>query len=241
MSRPDARNGEPGLFRRAAAEGFRRILPMSLYVLPMGLAFGAAAIGKGLPAALALLMSALVFAGSSQFAALDLWSAPLALIPLLLTTFAVNARHLLLGASLAPWLRRLPPGRRFGVVTLLTDPNWALLTRAQEDGERDPDRLAGLLLGSGLGLWTVWLVGTALGVLIGADLGDLSRFGLDLLVVTFFTAVLMSLWRGAREDLAPWLTAGTVALVGSWLLPSGWHVLAGAFAGGLVGALRHGR
>ena len=127
------------------------------------------------------------------------------------------------------------------MVTLLTDPNWALLTRAQEDGERAPDRLAGLLLGSGLGLWTVWLVGTALGVLIGADLGDLSRFGLDLLVVTFFTAVLMSLWRGAREDLAPWLTAGTVALVGSWLLPLGWHVLAGAFAGGLVGALRHGR
>src|SRR3954449_10035271 len=87
-----------------AMDGFRRILPLALYVVPMGLAFGAAALQHDLPGSLALLMSALVFAGSAQFAALDLWSASPALVPLLLTTFAVNTRHLLLGASLAAWL-----------------------------------------------------------------------------------------------------------------------------------------
>lgn len=226
----------------AARDGFRRILPVTLYVVPMGIAFGAAAIGKGISAPFALLMSALVFAGSSQFAALDLWSAPLALLPLLLTTFAVNARHLLLGASLAPWLNHLPVTQRYGSVLLLTDPNWALVTKVQdEEHERSSGRLAGLLVGAGFGLWITWLLGTGIGVALGADLGDLSRFGLDLLVVTFFSAVLVSLWRGPSHDVPPWLAAAAVALVGSWLLPPGWHVLAGALAGGLVGLLRHGR
>ena len=224
-------------------EGFRRMLPVTLYVVPMGLAFGAAALQQDLPGPLAILMSAVVFAGSSQFAALDLWSASPALVPLLLTTFAVNARHVLLGASLAPWLNKLPLSRRYGTVTLLSDPNWALVTQIQDEagGSTDPSRLANLLLGAGLALWSTWLLGTALGVTLGSDLGDLSRFGLDLLVVTFFVAVLAGLWRSVREDLLPWLAAAAVALAGSWLLPGGWHVLAGALAGGLVGVLRHGR
>ena len=88
-----------------------------------------------------------------------------------------------------------------------------------------------------------WLIGTAAGVALGGDLGDLSRFGLDLLALVFFTAVLSGLWRSVKEDLLPWLAAAAVAVavVGSWLLPGGWHVLAGALAGGLVGVLRHGR
>lgn len=238
---PDPRERGRSLSWRAVPEGFRRILPVTLYVVPMGLAFGAAAVGKGLSATLALLMSALVFAGSSQFAALDLWSAPLALVPLLLTTFAVNARHLLLGAVLAPWLNRLDRPARFGAAAFLSDANWAFLTKVQEEGERHPGRLAGLLVGTGLGLWSTWLLGTGLGAALGVDPGDLSRFGLDLLVVTFFTAVVAGLWRSAREDLAPWLAAAAVAVAGSWLLPPGWHVLAGAFAGAAVGMLRHGR
>lgn len=241
---PPDDDGGPGSSTWAElAEGFRRILPVTLYVIPMGLAFGAAAVQQDLPAALALLMSAIVFAGASQFAGLDLWAASPALIPLLLMTFAVNARHLLLGASLAPWLNKLPALRRYGTVALLSDPNWALVTQVQDqaDGGAAPSRLANLLLGSGIALWVTWLIGTAIGIALGGDLGDLSRFGLDLLALTFFTAVLTGLWRSVREDLLPWLAAAAMAVVGSWLLPGGWHVLAAALAGGLVGVLRHGR
>ena len=65
----------------------------------------------------------------------------------------------------------------------------------------------------------------------------------DLIVAaeSAFAAVLAGLWRSVREDLLPWLAAAAVALASSWLLPSGWHVLTGALAGGLVGVLRHGR
>jgi 4-azaleucine resistance transporter AzlC len=224
-------------------EGFRRILPVTLYVVPMGLAFGAAAVAKGLPALIALVMSAFVFAGSSQFAALDLWSAGgLAVVPILAVTFAVNARHILLGASLAPWLNRLPLGRRLATAALLSDANWALAMEAAGPTKgAKPGRIGDLLVGSGAALWITWAIGTILGVALGADPAFLSELGLDLLVVTFFAAVLASLWRSVREDLLPWLAAAVVSVAAAWLLPPGWYVMAGALAGGLVGALRHGR
>src|SRR5260221_7487151 len=168
-------------------DGFRRILPATIYVVPFGIAFGTAAIGKGISAPLTLLMSGAVFAGASQFAALDFWSTPLAFMPLLLTIFAVNARHIVLGAALAPWLAPLTPYRKYGVIALLSDANWALATKAHEQGERD----VGLLVGSGLGLWVTWMLGTLVGALAGHDLGDLSRFGLDVVALAFFASVLI--------------------------------------------------
>lgn len=87
---------------RGIVAGAREIAPVAIFVIPFGIAFGAAAIEKGLSAALAVLMSAFVFAGASQFAALDLWSSPMPYLMLALTVFAVNARHILLGAALPP-------------------------------------------------------------------------------------------------------------------------------------------
>lgn len=82
--------------------GFKRMAPLSLFVVAFGLAFGVAAIQHGLSSWETLLMSSLVFAGTAQFAALELWGPTIPLTALIATTFAINARHLLMGASLLP-------------------------------------------------------------------------------------------------------------------------------------------
>jgi len=216
--------------------GMREMLPLACFALPFGLAFGAAATERGLAPELATLMSLLVFAGASQFAALELWVEPLPLGALALVVLAVNARHLLLGAALAPWLLPLPPGQRHLVLAFLSDANWAHSRSAFERGARD----AGLLLGGGLVMWAFWVAGTAAGGLLGSGLGDLRRFGLDLMMPAFFATMLVGQWRG-RADLPPWVVAGAVALAGVWLLPPGWHVIAGGLAGGLAGLLLEAR
>ena len=90
----------------------RKIAPLMLAMVPYGMAFGVAALQNGLDPLSILLLSGLVFAGSSQFAALDLWTEPLALLPIWLTTLAINARHLLYGAALYPWLRSITKAHR---------------------------------------------------------------------------------------------------------------------------------
>lgn len=57
------------------------------------------------------MMSSLVFAGSSQLVALDMWRVPLPVLPIIFTTLVVNLRYLLMGAALDPWFSRLLPGK----------------------------------------------------------------------------------------------------------------------------------
>ncbi|MEH0071456.1 AzlC family ABC transporter permease [Pannonibacter sp. Pt2-lr] len=69
---------------------------------------------KGLTLAETLLINAFVFAGASQFVAMELYRDPVTPAVLLAMTgiaAAVNLRMLLLGASLRPWLGASPPGR----------------------------------------------------------------------------------------------------------------------------------
>lgn len=58
--------------------GMRAIFPLVVAVLPIGLVFGAVAATKGLSPLETTLMSALVFAGGSQFVAMDIWTHPAA-------------------------------------------------------------------------------------------------------------------------------------------------------------------
>ncbi|NMV27594.1 AzlC family ABC transporter permease, partial [Vibrio parahaemolyticus] len=74
--------------------GFTQLFPLSMFVVIFGLAFGVAAVQTGLDVFPTMLMSTLVFAGASQFATLEMWGAEVPLIPVLITVFAINARHL---------------------------------------------------------------------------------------------------------------------------------------------------
>lgn len=222
------------LTRAGVVSGLWRLGPFALFVVPFGMAFGVAAVERGLSTAQTLLMSALVFAGAAQFAALELWAAPLPYLSLALVVFAVNARHLVMGAALAPWINRLPPAPRLAALGVMSDANFAASHAAFEAGGRD----AGVLLGGGLALWLAWMVGTTVGLGAGASLGDLDRFGVDVVMVVFLAAVVTGGVRSHRS-VPPLAVAGAVAVLTLELLPTGWNVIAGAVAGGLVGALRH--
>ena len=88
-------------------------------------------------------------------------------------------------------------------------------------------------------MWIIWIMGTTIGALAGSLLGDLSRFGFDAVMVAYFAAVIVGQWKG-RADVFPWIAAAPVAVAGTYVLPPGWHIIAGALAGGMVGVWRHG-
>ena len=108
--------------------GARRAIPVAISAFTVGLVFGILARQAKLSIVQALLMSSLVFAGASQFVALSLWTVvPLPVITIILTTFVVNMRHLLMGAALRPWFSRLSPSKVYTSVFFMVDESWALL------------------------------------------------------------------------------------------------------------------
>jgi len=129
-----------------------------------GIAFGLAAVQAGLESWQAALMSVVtVFAGAAQFAVLGLWGQEVSLIPLIAIVLAINSRHILMGAALFPMLRRLPPGRRYGILLVLTDANWARSFQQYQAGTQNLEAV----LGGGLALWMAWVAGTVFGTYFG--------------------------------------------------------------------------
>lgn len=221
-----------GLGLRQVVAGFRRMLPLSLFVIVFGLAFGVAALQQGLSGLETLAMSGLVFAGAAQFATLELWGDTIPLIPLVAITLAINARHLLMGAAFYPHLRDLPTGPRYASLVLLSDANWAMAMAGGNTATR-----LGVLVGGGFALWLTWMIGTALGVVFGSGIGAPERFGLDVIMGCFLLAMLV----GGKRDpwvLLPWSAAALAAIVAMAWLPPHAHVIVGALSGGLVGLLR---
>ncbi|MBE7375093.1 AzlC family ABC transporter permease [Pseudomonas lopnurensis] len=218
--------------RQTVWVGFRRLAPISLFVTLFGAAFGLAAVQAGLEDSVIMAMSALVFAGASQFAALELWGTHVPVVTLAVTVFAINARHLLMGATLYPWLRHLPPAKRYGVMLVASDANWAMSMQAFGRGQPG----MGLLLGGGLALWSFWLLGTWLGIFFGGTLHDPRSLGLDMVMGCFLLAMVVGGEKNLRLLLI-WIVAACASLLAWRYLPENSHVVVGALAGGVAGTL----
>lgn len=213
--------------------GMRRMACVALFGVPFGIAFGAAAVEAGLSLAEIVAMSAIVYAGAAQFAMLQLWHQPLPLLSIAFVVLAVNARHLIFGAALAPLLNALPMRRRLLSAFVLSDANFADMQSARQSGSKD----LGILVGGGFIMWLSWNATTALGAFIGGSEKDMSRFGIDVAMAAFFVTVVATPARRV-SNLLPMGVAALVSVVTLSLLPHGWNVIAGALAGGIAGVIR---
>ena len=212
--------------------GFKQMAPIAVFVAAFGAAFGLAAAQAGLSDSIIVAMSTLVFAGASQFAALELWGGHIPLFTVMVTVFAINARHLLMGATLYPWLRTLPPAKRYGVMLVASDANWAMSMQAFARGKPG----LGLLFGGGLALWFFWVVGTWIGIYFGNVIHDPRGLGLDMIMGCFLLAMVVGDEKNLRR-LFIWAVAALSSLLAYWYLPENSHVIVGALAGGIVGTI----
>lgn len=226
-------NVDPDIYSLSYSQvwsGFKSLLPISSFVVIFGAAFGLAATQTGLDNSSIMLMSSFVFAGASQFATLELWGVQISLIPLIVTVFFINARHLLMGASLYPWLRHLPPIKRYSILLVISDANWALSLQAFNRGESG----MGLLFGGGLALWLAWVLGTGLGFYFGNVIHHPALLGLDMVMACFLLAMVVGGQKNLRI-LIIWTIAACSSLLAYWYLPENSHVVVGALFGGIVG------
>lgn len=213
------------------AEGARLALPALPVLGVFAAAFGVVAAQNDLTLLEAVLMSALMFAGASQFVAADIWSDPMTLAgiaTLTIVTATVNLRFVLISASLRPWLGGAPARQTYPALSLITEPGWLMSTRYRSSGGGN----IAVLFGIGLVTWVAWIAATIPGHVIGTLVADPRQFGLDLVMPCFFIAMLIPLWRGTRRAI-PWVIAGAVALAVSFLIEGWWFIVAGALAGSL--------
>lgn len=225
------KNTTPVFTPAALARGIRLALPMAAGVATYGLVFGILSRQAGLTFAQALFMSGAVFAGASQFVALEIWALPLPVISLVMTTLVVNLRHILMGAVLKEQLAGLTRGQTLASLFFLVDENWAFFLGRWQQGDRDKS----LLAGTGICIFLAWTLSTAAGCLMSTGI-DPMKWGMDFAFTAIFIFLATGLYTG-KQDLLPWVTAGLVAAVSAQFLPGKWYILAGSMAGSLTGSL----
>ena len=225
----------PVATRAGFLAGARMSLPLWPGLAVFGAAFGAAAAQKGFGFWQAAATSGIVYAGASQMVALEIWRTPLdlaTLAGLVTVTLFINARIILMGATLQPWLHGYPTGRTAFQLFFVTDASWLIGMRHRSDGGRD----LGVLFGAGLALWPLWIGSTMLGHLAGGLIANPKALGFDFILPALFAAMLVPLWRGPRPAL-PWLVSGLAALATQRLVDGYAFIVVGALAGVAVGAL----
>ena len=96
--------------------GARAAIPIAVGYVPVAIAFGILARQAGFSALQSLGMSAIVYAGASQFASLPLVAGGASPVAIALATLVLNFRHFLMSASLVQKLpTRAPAGLGLGV------------------------------------------------------------------------------------------------------------------------------
>lgn len=227
--------GGPAVYTRAGVlRGMRRAIPLVIGITPFGLVVGILSHGQGLSLLECCLMSALVYGGASQVLALGIWTHPAPVIGATVAAFIVNLRMALMGPVLSPWLDRFRGWRVWGTLFVLVDHGWALSVAEMHAGRND----LGFLLGIGIVLWVDWVAASGAGYVLGALLQPPDGHPLFFAALAAFIALLVPLWRG-RTDLLPWVAAATTAAVIAGLFPGTyWHIVLGALAGSIAGAVR---
>lgn len=195
---------------REFTAGARQVVPVALGVIPFGLIVGLTAAETGLSNWLGVAMSAIIFAGASQLATLQLLAAESAAAVIIMTALVINVRMVMYSAALQPHVARLPRRIRLGMAYLLTDQAFALSVTSYSQRPNRPNS-QWFYFGVAMPMWVVWMISTVVGVLVGAQVPE--SWGLGFAPALVFLALIVPSVTDKATTAAA-IAAGAVALAG---------------------------
>ncbi len=207
-------------------------LPVVMGYLPVGFAYGVLGVNSGIGILNTILMSIIVFAGSAQLMATSFFAQGLNPFSIIITTFIVNLRHMLMSASLSTHMEKWKTMEVAAFCFELTDETFAVHSmRFEEDNTSAP-----LAMGINLICQSAWVAGTVLGALAGNLITDVKPFALDYALPAMFIALLLL---QIKTKLHIWVAFAGGLL--SLLIWGGgikqWHVILATVISATLGAI----
>ena len=183
-------------------------IPVLIGYLFLGIGFGVllyTKTGLGLPWAIGMCL--LIYSGSMQYLAVELIAGGASVLTAALTTLMVNARHLFYGISVIELYRPLKKSKPY-MLFALTDENYSLI--CGKEPPRDVDMYSYYFFVT-LFDHLYWVIGSAIGVLIGTVL-PFDSTGIDFALTALFITIFVDQWTADRSH-APVLIGFVSAIV----------------------------
>jgi len=210
-------------------EGAKDALPVVLGYLPVGVAFGLLARNAGITPSEVGLMSFLVYAGASQFLAIEMIDQRMTWVPIVLATFFINLRHFLMSSNLSLYLKNTRLSLLGLLSAQLTDESFAVATSNLPKVKNNPHYVLGLQITSHL----AWVIGSIGGALFGPFI-KISEYGLPFALPSLFICLLVFQLKSVRH-FGIMVVAGISSLFFKWALQGNWHILLAALLAGGIG------
>lgn len=216
---------------RGFTAGLKAGTSIAIGYFPVALTFGLLAKTTGLSLIEATAMSIFVFAGAAQYISLSLITAGVAPILIVLNTFVVNIRHFLMTAALNEKMEQAAVWKKALYAFGITDESFAVLA-IQEDSKVRTSFAAGVIAIS----YGSWVVFTAFGHLIGANLPQFLQAAMSIALYAMFVGLLVPSMRGNRKVFSLAAIAGilnSVFYFTGWL-STGWAILFSTVASAVI-------
>ncbi|OLN30204.1 AzlC family ABC transporter permease [Desulfosporosinus metallidurans] len=210
--------------------GLRQSLTIGIGYAPVAITFGILASQYGLSVWQAGLMSFFVFAGASQFIAIEMIHQGATVWMIGLTTLIINIRHFLMSLSSVPFFpdRTLPWS--LGLAQGLTDETFVLNTRVLQDVANEEDRRR-VMLGINSGAFASWVIFTLLGGVIGKWL-PIQFSGFQFALLALF--IILTTTSLSKKNFMTYVLASILAIVFKMVLPGKIYlILSVALAAGI--------
>ena len=172
-------------------KAFIDTLPVMTGYLVLGAGFGILMSANGFSFIHSLLMSVFVYAGSLQFLGISLLKAGASYVSIALSSFLVNARHLLYGISM--FTKYKDTGKRKPyLIFALTDETYSLVSRKND---KDYFFIVSLLD------HIYWVSGTIIGSLLGSII-SFNTEGLDFVLTALFIVIFIEQWLTSKDSFS---------------------------------------
>jgi len=186
----------------------------------------------------AMAMSIFVFAGSAQFIGENLIHAGANPAIIILTTFVVNLRHTLYGATIGPRMKHLPQRWLIPLGFWLTDETFVVVVSRYNAPDDSPYK-HWYHLGSAIFMYLNWNLCTLVGILAGQRIQNPQDWGLDFALYVTFIGMLVPFIKN-RPALISVVVAGVVAAA-TYSLPNKLGLILAALAGVAAGVIAESR
>lgn len=213
-------------------QGIKSGLPIVVGYIPAAMAFGLLARTGGVSLLDTFLFSTVVFAGASQFMALNLLAAGTATGEIILATLLMNFRHFLMSASVAQRLKGSSKKWLPLVAFWMTDESFSVASLRQEKLSIP------FVLTMQCSAYLAWAAGTILGFLIGSALPSAIQESMGVALYAMFVAILLPEAKKSVQVSILALGAGGIhcLLTVSKFFPSGWNLIIAIIIASLLGA-----
>ncbi len=215
-------------------EGIISGFPIVIGYFPVAMAFGLIAKTVDVSLLDSFLFSSMVFAGASQFMALELIRVGIPVGSIILATFLLNLRHMMMSAALSVKLKagidkRWLPLIAFGV----TDETFSVASL--KDGHVTASYLIALQGTSYLS----WICGTIAGYFTGSIIPEAVQNSLGIGLYAMFAAILVPEIKKSLNILLLSIGSGAAYALISYLklLPHSWNLIAAIIISSIAGVV----